>query len=356
MASKEKEMAHPKKAGQEADRLIAEQSRLLAEQERVRAELAGKTIPSEAIETPAQPEVEQKADAGEPNQRTVEANQKLDVSNQQVQQSKAEPEFSEIKELKEQVRIANQRWNVLQGMINKKDEEIEQLRTLLAQLSQKSDSADQETKQHSNQSSVVTAQDIEDYGQDLVDLIIKVAKNTVANEVANINANIERQLKDIRGTVNTVRDATSRTAFDVFNENLTRRVPNWESLNVDPAFLEWLNVVDDFTGKKRIDLLNEAYSRMDLGRTARFFERFIEETSTQKPAKSTDSNVEKLISPKKSNASVPVSQSDRGGKIWTTDEIKKLYADYRAGKLSHDEFTRLERDLFKAQSDNRIAS
>lgn len=326
-------MADPKKAGEQADQMIAEQNRLRAEAQA--------------------PAAEDQSATGEAIAEVGDANDQPDVSAAVAEPSAQNPE---LETLREQVRVSDQRWNVLQGMVNKKDSEIEQLRTLLAQLNQK---RDETPTAPAAKSPAVSEQDVEDFGQDLIDLISKVASGIAASEVGRLSASIERQIGEIKGTVTGVSETTARTAASTFNDNLTKRVSTWEAINLDPAFMAWLDQIDDFAGEKRIDLLNDAYSRMDLNRTAKFFEKFIEETKPSAPApadvSATVASAEKLVSPSRSRqAAAPVqAQND---KMWSSADIRRLYADQRAGKISAEEFTKLERDLFKAQSENRIAA
>lgn len=327
-------MADPKKAGEQADAMIAEQNRLRAEA------VAALAAPQAQNVEDQPPTVEAISGEGEATTHT-------DVSAQNDRSSVN----AEIEALRAQVQVADQRWNVLQGMIKKKDSEIEQLRTLLAQVSQKRD----EPTLSQPAPAVVTGQDVEDFGQDLIDLITKIANNVAQAHVAEFSKRIDAMKQSVDG----VTEITSKTAREVFDDRLTARVPRWRILNEDPAFITWLSVVDDFTGYKRIDLLNDAYTRMELDRTAKFFEKFMEET---RPATApvvaqptpTVSPV-KLVEPGKSKAAAPAPQV-QNNTVWTAEKIRQLYHDQRTGKLSDEEFRKLERDLFAAQRENRIAA
>lgn len=331
-------MADPKKAGEQADRMIAEQHRLQAEAvaamtAEATAKLEDQTAPPAAI--PAE---------------TVTATP--DVSVPAPNKPESNPE---LEAMREQVRVKDQQWKVLQGMISKKDSEIENMRALLAQVSQKQ--AEQtEHAPSKTPSTAVTAQEVEDFGQDMIDLISKISADTFTRMSGQISSQISEMKKSVAG----IGETTARTAADIFDADLTKRVPSWEQINTNPDFLEWVQEVDDFTGMKRIELLNDAYSKMDLNRTAKFFEIFLK----GKPAPVVATPAEpvavpdatKLVVPGKSRSAATPPANDTSGHIWTKDDITSLYSDHRTGKLGKEEFDRLERDLFKAQRENRLAA
>lgn len=328
-------MADPRKAGERADQLIAEQNRLRTEAAaqmaaRATAELEDQSVSQETQKpvATATPDVSAPAPDATQVNRDVEA-------------------------LKEQVRIADQRWNVLQGMINKKDIELDNMRLLLAQLSQKQSEPQQQQPQRQ---SVISKQDVEDFGQDLIDLIGKIAHDTAMAVVARESGDIKSKFNEMKKSVDNIGASSAKTAADVFDENLTKRVPNWQQVNVDPAFLSWLQGVDDFTGIKRIDLLTDAYNRMDLPRTAKFFTAFLGTQTDPAPVAAPAADVTKLVVPNKPRASTPTTTPQTQTRLWSRRDIAQLYEDKRNNRITQEEFDKQERDLFKAQSENRLAA
>lgn len=331
-------MADMKKVGEKADQMIAEQNRLRAEAAAAMAAQATQELenrPPAEPATPAEvvPAVTQDAGVATPSTPAVIT--------------------PELETLREQVRVADQRWQVLQGMVNKKDQEIENMRTLLAQLSQKKDEAPTTQAQSP---ATVSAQDVDDFGQDLIDLITKISRNTAAALLAQEAGKIESQVSELKKSVTGLGESTARTAAEMFDEALTRRVPNWRQVNVDPGFLLWTDTVDDFTGVKLVDLLQDAYTRMDLPRTAKFFERFLEGKAPAAPAELTKTaDVTKLVTPSKSRTAAPNTTAPET-KVWTQADIAKLYSDRRTGKITKEESDKQEADLYAAMRENRIAA
>lgn len=249
-----------------------------------------------------------------------------------------------VAELRKQLEAADQRWRVLQGMIAKKDEELEALRTLFAQMH----AGDTAQKEPSNTQDLVTSDDIKEYGEDLVDFVRRVSKSVVLAELANFKSDIETKL-------NTVEQVTTRTAQEQFFDALTNYVPDWRTLNTDPGFLAWLEEVDEFSGATKMQLLQHAVANGDAARAAKFFLTYKEPTSSEGQTTTNPSRkVEKFVSPGRAKATAP--KLDSSKRTWTRTEISKLYADKLAGRLSAKEADELERDIFAAQREGRIVA
>lgn len=325
-----------KRAAEEADRMIAE----LNQQRQAEAQAAqgeppaeDQTETTEAIAAPQAGEVVDQTDVG------VQATSTPQVSD------------SELASLRKEVEAANQRWKVLQGMIDKKDAEVDNMRALLAQLSQKAETHKDEVKP-----SQVTAEDKE--ALDAYDMFAPV--NNIANEVFDSRIRVVMdEIAKLKQAISGVGEMAAKTDAEMFDDALTRQVPGWRQVNTDPAFIAWLQEEEGFSGKTRLNLLTDAYSSGNLARTARFFKAYEEVTgqvaAPEAPQTKKD-NVTKLVSPGKSRSSVTPQVQANTAQIWSKDDISRLYDDKRNGRITQEEFDKYERDLFKAQGEGRIAA
>lgn len=322
-----------KRAAEEADRMIAELN-----QQRVAAEQGAQGEPP--VEN--QPEIPDAVAATQTDEVSTQTDVGVQTTNTPAVDETA------LAALRKEVETANQRWRVLQGMIDKKDSEVENMRALLVQLSQKAETPKTET-----QSQLVTDRDAEAFGDDHVDLGRRIAAEVFDSRIRAVMDKIARLEQSITG----VGEMTAKTSAEVFDDALTRQVPNWRQVNVDPAFIAWLQEEEGFTGKTKLDLLTDAYSKGDLNRTARFFKAY--EAATGAPAHiasvaSAKDNVTKLIAPGKSrSAATPLVQGNNA-QIWTKDDISRLYDDKRNGRINQEEFDKYERDLFRSIKQGEI--
>jgi hypothetical protein len=319
-------MFDPKLAGEEADQMIHGMNPQPAEDQ-----------PGEQADAIVQ-DVEQ---ASIDDQGTKPATVERDV-NEEIS--------AKLEQMSKQVEAAEQRWRVLQGMIDKKDSEIESMRTLLAQLADKPEEAASATQEQN--SGLVTEKDSEAYGEDLIDLIKRGSLSVARAEIGKL----EQRLAKLEGSVQGVQQVTAKTAEEKFFDKLASRVPDWEATNVDPGFIGWLNETDPFTGATKLELLQHAVSSQDVTRASTFFLEYQKvngvESEQEAPAKS---KVAQLVSPGKSKSPTP--RADGTNKrTWSGPEIAKLYDDKMAGRISQKEFDELERDIFAAQRTGRIAA
>lgn len=257
---------------------------------------------------------------------------------------------SKLEQMSKQVEASEQRWRVLQGMIDKKDSEIESMRALLAQLADKP-AASSGVAQEPN-TGLVTEKDSEAYGEDLIDLIKRGSLSVARAEISKL----EQRLAKLEGSVQGVQQETTKTAQEKFFDKLAQRVPEWEAVNVDPGFIGWLNETDPFTGATKLELLQHAVSSQDVTRASTFFLEYQRvngvEPEQAAPAKS---KVTQLVSPGKSKSPTPRSEG-ANKRTWSGPEIAKLYDDKMAGRISQKDFDELERDIFAAQRTGRIAA
>ena len=255
-----------------------------------------------------------------------------------------------LEALAKQAEAAEQRWKVLQGMIDKKDGEIETLRALLAQIS-----SNPQTTAEDKPQNLLTSNDVDSFGDDLIDLVKRGSLSVLQSELPKFFNDINARLAKLEGSVQGVEQVTAKNAQDMFFEALQSKVPDWQTLNTDQGFLGWLNEEDQFTGASRIELLQHAFGKQDVNRTATFFLEYKRLFAAPEASEPKENKVAKLVSPGKTKAAS--ARVDTGSKrTWTRAEIGKLYSDKREGRISAKQFEEFERDIFAAQADGRIAA
>jgi hypothetical protein len=333
----------PKKLGEEADQMIKELNQQAEERESVPVaeDQSGDT---DAIAQEVVAEVVD--DQGAQSDTTV-----------------SEPQVAsnvELDLLRKQMESAEQKWRVLQGMINKKDDEIEQMRQLFAQLnSQRPEPA----------AEPVVSLDFPDLEKEfdagLIAAVRQVSGAVVASALAQFEQKMLGMIGKLEGSVQHVEKTAAKTQQDLFFDALTDRVPTWRELNTDSSYLSWLEQLDAFAGVPRLQLLQDAVSQGDVARSAMFFEAYKREAGLDAPvvtqtaapvqaAASAKDKLAKIAAPGRSK--VAATKSDTEKRMWSRTDIAKLYDDKMAGRISASEFNELERDMFAAQHDGRIAA
>lgn len=187
---------------------------------------------------------------------------------------------------------------------------------------------------------LVTQNEIDEYGEGLIDVARRIAQEEVAKKQIEIDA-LKRQLTDVS-------QATTNTVVNDFYRSLNAIVPDWEKLNTDPAFLKWLEEKDELTGEQRMNLLARAEQSRDAVRVGNFFNVF-KKTSQSWAANAQQSLEQQVVPPTKKVPDTPPSK-----KVWLRGEIKDFYDRLKRGEVSDQEALAIEADITAASIEGRI--
>ena len=234
------------------------------------------------------------------------------------------------------------RYKVLEG---KYRAEVPRLNADNRELKQQLDSLKNEIEQLKSRgeqapSSLISAEDREKYGDDLLDVIKRAAQEQVSAKDAEI-ADLKRQLEAVTTT-------TAKNVEVSFFDRLGQLVPDWVTINGDESFLKWLDEYDEFTGKTRQDLLSDAEQAKDAERVARFFTKW--KDSQNAIANQTKRNLEAQVAPDSNRVVAPPA----GKRFFTRGEIAAFYAAARRGEVGAKEMVAMESEIQAAMIEGRI--
>lgn len=211
----------------------------------------------------------------------------------------------------------------------------------------------------------VTDKDEQEFGADTIDLIRRAAREefsgqltTERNRVANLEAALRTLQTDVIPKVEKVASTQQVTVEQTFWRDLSAAVPDWQAINDDPSFHQWLLEVDPLTGASRQNYLETAHSKFDVARVAQFFTIW-KATAEPAPAVTVQtrspvaSELERQIAPGRGRGGDPPSQEK---KTYSRADIAKFYDDVRSNRYSgrEQEKAQLERDIFLATQEGRV--
>jgi hypothetical protein len=176
--------------------------------------------------------------------------------------------------------------------------------------------------------SYLTQADVDAFGNDLLDVSQRAAMNAVAPYLQNLadqNANLRSQV---------AREQRRR-----LDQQVAAAVPNYQEIDRDPRWHQWLIGVDLMSGRVRQALLNEAIQRGDARRVELFFKQFQQQEGQGGGSTRTGRTKSATTKP-----------------FYTHDDIKRLYDQHRRGAYAgrEAEWARIEADIFKAQHEGRV--
>jgi hypothetical protein len=187
---------------------------------------------------------------------------------------------------------------------------------------------------------LVKPEEVNEFGEPLVDLIRRAAREEVQAK--------DLEIQQLKRRVDSVETTKVQDKEISFYEKLNQDVPNWMAINDDPAFHAWLGEVDDLTGAQRQAILSAAEEQRDADRVARFFKAF-ERVQTNNAA-TASASLDAQTAPVTSRVDVP----PQGKKIWTRAEIADFYARDRRGELSEKDAAAIDAEIQLAVRENRV--
>lgn len=205
---------------------------------------------------------------------------------------------------------------------------------------------------------LATPDDIQTFGADVVQLIVRLSSGVVAREIARAVTGLDARLEAIENDLKGTKTAVVRTAEETFFDRLTVAVPNWEAINESTAWLEWLGKRDPVFRATRQAALNAAQEAMDVEATAALFKQFVAETSPPVPAApvaAPANPLAKMVVPSTA-APAPASTANPAPKMVHASEYAAFLNDVRRGAYRgrEAEATRLEAEFNQALAEGRM--
>lgn len=187
---------------------------------------------------------------------------------------------------------------------------------------------------------LVRPEEIEEYGEGLVDLSRRIAQEELSKK--------DVLIESLKTKLESLEQVNAKSVEEDFFDTLNRSVPNWSALNADTRFHAWLDEVDELTGNRRQDLLSTAERDRDAKRVAKFFQAF--EKTSQKQMTNANAALESQLTP--DSARTPNAPPSK--KVWTRTEIKNFYDLVRRGEMSDAEMVVIESDIQAASLEGRV--
>jgi hypothetical protein len=209
---------------------------------------------------------------------------------------------------------------------------------------------------------LITEEDTETYGDDLIDLMRRVVAETDAGEKARLTgeiADLRKQMAAQATQVETVAGSVTDGRRAQYFTDLAKDVPNYEEVDNSDAFKTWLLEPDEFSGLLRNEILQTAYFAYDVGRTAKVFNAYLAQATPEPPPPpppvDPQAELASQVSPGQAR-STTVFVPDDGKKLWTVAEMDTFYKDVARGEYRgrQADVARIEADIDRALQEGRV--
>jgi hypothetical protein len=205
----------------------------------------------------------------------------------------------------------------------------------------------------------LTEEDRKAYGDELLNTVQRAALDAVSPQLSEL---------DQRNRKLTQQVARERQN-GVYGE-LRTVVPNWEEVNRNPRFIEWLRLRNVYSGAVRQNELKQAFQAHDAPRVIAFFKGFInDEVATGQLAPASQSqaaaplaprvaalDLAALTAPGKARPATGDTQLPAEKPIFTRNQISRFYSQAgRAAYVGRDADRKNdEQEIFAAQREGRV--
>lgn len=250
-----------------------------------------------------------------------------------------------------------QRYNVLQHKYNAEVPRLHaQLREAVANITQLTAEV-QRLQQATAQQPTSVPQDEEDaerFGEDLMAAIDRRATALAQQMLQSRDGEITQYIRSLEAKLENVGERVVQTDQERFYAALAQRVPQWESINGNQAWLAWLSEVDPVYGQPRQAALDAAANALDANRVAAIFNAFNELTGKPVAAKAKETarkQLERQIAPQPASASVP---SQAAGEHWTQADYERAYDPRIHRQVGPEQAAQMMAEADKALAEGRV--
>jgi len=308
----------------------------LKELEEIEKQLAAQQNPQDP---PAEPEPQQ-AQPEEPAQNPEPVAPQPEVKSEKP----VEPEVPE--------ETWQQKYKTLKGMydaeVPRLHSDVRELRSQMERLQKAAETPKSEPKP-AKMEKLVTDADVQAFGEDLIEVQRKVAREVAAefrSELDAMKAENEKLREQLTMTGSQVSEAS-------FEQRLYRLVPDFQAVNADERWIGWLNEVDPLLRAPRKSVAQDAFNRGDAEAVAHYIGMFKSSVAPAEQQSDKAAELEKQIQPKRSAATAPVSQQ---AKTYTDAQVQKMFQ--RSVELSsrgqREEALKLEAEIDAAYREGRV--
>lgn len=269
----------------------------------------------------------------------------------------AEPKAVEPTEPQVSEETWQQKYRTLKGMydaeVPRLHAQVKELTSRMDQLQREAQAPKTETKPKTAEK-LVTDADVEAFGSDLIEVQRKVARE-VAQEFAQDIENLRAENAKLREQLTETGTQVSASSFEA---KLNRMVPDFEQVNANPRWIDWLNEVDPMLRAPRKAVAQEAFNRGDADAVAYYIGMFKQSIAApaEEPTKTKNKELERQVQPNRS--ATPTANVPQKGKTYNSSQIQDMFqkAALLGGQGKIAEARALEAEIDAAYMEGRVTA
>jgi hypothetical protein len=249
-----------------------------------------------------------------------------------------------------------QRYKTLQGMFQAEVPRLQaQNKDLVTQLQAMQHQIVELQKPKVVETPLVTDEDREKFGPELIDAMQRVTKQVMREHVAPLQG----QLAQRDAKIAQLEAALTKTTGDVntlsFEQRLNLAIPDFEQLNVDPKWVAWLDEIDPFTGEPRRVYAEYVYGAGMVDKVKNVVDLYKSQIAPTQQLSATQrkTELERQAQPTRTAGNVASPQT---AQVYTEAQASALFDKVRKLNINgkYEEAARLEAELTAAYMEGRV--
>jgi FtsZ-binding cell division protein ZapB len=215
------------------------------------------------------------------------------------------------------------------------------LKQEIADLKQKNADLEQQLASSTPTKAEVDDYFVSEFGEETAQALNRFIESRLANQ--GNASELQKKVEQLEQQNAQVRTESINT---MLTNTLKTRGIDFQEVNDDPMFLDWLQHEEGNTGRTRHSFLQQHYSNGDVERTASYFIGF-------------KAHERSLVESNPLNQHIDMSSTNiapdtpNNGSVWTQADVDRLYDDYLNKRIDQATFDKYEQDLFRAQAEGR---
>ena len=230
--------------------------------------------------------------------------------------------------------------------------EIKELRSAIEQMQKaQAEAPTTPTRAPEPAKSLITEQDVDAFGEDLIDLQRRVVKEMIAGDV-------QRELDKMRKENEALRGQFTKVQGNAFEVRLRQSIPDFDVVNQDPQWIAWLDEVDPLLRAPRRVVAQQAWNAEDVAAVKAYIDMYKQSVSpSTKPAASQrQAELKRQVQPTKATNSGS-GPNTAGVKRYTTQEADEAFKQVQKLMISgrQSEAEALENEISAAYIEGRVS-
>jgi hypothetical protein len=227
--------------------------------------------------------------------------------------------------------------------LKERDQQMQALAARLEQLEKQPEPKKEE--------SLLTDQDDEDFGADLVAMVRRATREEARRSEAAVLAEVNKLLAGFMNQLGAVQERVYLSEADKFWAKVEALVPDWKTLDVDPAWIEFLNTTPDFTTETYRDLAAKAIQAGDHNKVAKLVDIWRGPKQAEPVKQPVNPELQRQVVPStvKASSSLPAT-----GKIWSKEEYEAAYDVRNVTRYGQKKADEMSAEADRAVAEGRV--